>query len=270
MFSNILNYGKTKHEVAFSASSSGTCTRLLYEFDSPKNMSIKCEGITKSFGDNKVLSGVDLSLKDGEIFGLIGQSGCGKSTFLKIILGILSPDSGRIVYKDQDITHDPLKIRRIIGYTTQENSFYEKLTIFENMKYYANLYNLKYPKIEMHIHKILKSVGLLGSKNTLAQSISGGMKRRLDFAISILHDPELLVLDEPTTGLDPLLVQQFWDVVVKNKPDHRTIIVSSHIFSELEKNCDRVGVVNNGKIVKIIIVKKNTKLYPIFQKLVGT
>ncbi len=175
---------------------------------------IEIKELTKRFGKNKVLSGVSLNLDKGDIMGIVGKSGCGKSTLLKILVGYHSADSGQILFEGNDVTRRSRRIRSLVGYTTQDNSFYEKLTVYENMVYYANLYGFSAEDKKGYLNGILTSVGLHGSKNTLAGDISGGMKRRLDFAISLIHNPHLLILDEPTTGLDFLLIEQFWRAIM--------------------------------------------------------
>ena len=227
---------------------------------------IEFKDVVKEFKNNKVLNGLSLDIEKGEVFGIIGKSGCGKSTLLKVLIGVYSIDSGSIVFDGRDVTNKANKLKRFVGVTTQENSFYEKLTIYENMAYYANLNKVKAAR--KHIDSILESVGLLKSRNQLAGSISGGMKRRLDFAISLVHDPSLLVLDEPTTGLDPLLVKQFWKVVEKVRSKGKTVIVISHLFSELQESCKRIGILHDGVIKKIITVGKNVDLYKEFVRTV--
>ncbi|MBT3463490.1 ABC transporter ATP-binding protein [archaeon] len=228
---------------------------------------IEISGISKSFGKNKVLNNLDLKINEGEILGLIGKSGCGKSTLMKILLGVYKGDKGNITI---DGNKNPQNIRHYIGYTTQENSFYDKLTIFENMKYYANLYSLGKKQLpnglNEHIDKILDSVGLLKSKDTISARISGGMKRRLDFAISLIHDPKILILDEPTTGLDPILVKGFWNIVKEVSKTGKTVIVSSHIFSEIQSNCTKVGIISKGKITKTMKISEKTNLFKIFSE----
>ncbi len=229
---------------------------------------IEFKEVSKRFGKNTVLDMLDLNIAKGEIYGLVGPSGCGKSTLMKILLGIYSPDSGQILINGEDVSKDRKRIRKLVGYTTQENSFYEKLTVLENMKYYADLYGTS----RKHLEDLLKDVQLLKARNTLAGSISGGMKRRLDFAISLIHDPEILVLDEPTTGLDPILVKQFWEIVAKTKGKGRTIVVSSHIFSELEDNCSKVGIMFSGRIRHTIDLdnmrdkKELIRIFPLFER----
>ncbi len=235
---------------------------------------IKIENLKKRFGKSIILDGLSLEIKEGDVLGLIGRSGSGKSTLMKILIGYYARTSGKIYYKGEDISKDIEKIRKIVGYTTQDNSFYDKLTIYENMDYYSNLYNVKKliegKKLKQHIEEILDSVELLKSKKSIADNISGGMKRRLDFAISLLHKPDILILDEPTAGLDPLLVKQFWSVVNKILKENKTAIISSHIFSEIEDNCNKVAVLEDGKITQVIDMKKfkvkRDKLYKIFSK----
>ncbi len=216
---------------------------------------LECEKLEKVFSKKRVLDSLSLKVTKGETLGLVGKSGCGKSTLLKCLIGYNKVDNGKILFNDKDITKNLQLLRTSFGYTTQDNSFYMMLTAKENMLYYARLYKLnkKYKnKLKEHIGTILKSVGLTEHADKLAMYLSGGQKRRLDFAISLLHDPQVLILDEPTTGLDPLLVEQFWDVVSSVKKNGKTIIVSSHILSELEENCDRVAIMDLGKIKKIL------------------
>jgi len=221
---------------------------------------LRFENIYKSFKEKTVIKNLNLTINEGEILALIGRSGCGKSTLMKILIGFHKEDSGKIYYKGKNVSEDINILRKAVGYTTQDNSFYGKLTVYENMQYYSELYGIKHAKI----HEILESVELHTNKNTLAESMSGGMQRRLDFAISLIHDPDILILDEPTTGLDPMLVEQFWEIVKKVRDLGKTIIVSSHIFSELQENCTSAAVMDKGSIVKIISVKKDKDLYKEF------
>ncbi len=230
---------------------------------------IEFQDISKSFGSKKVLDKISIKVNKGDILGIIGPSGSGKSTLMNILVGVLSPDSGKIFFKDKEIKKNSEYLLKVTGLTTQENSFYHKLSVMENMIYYANLYNVRMHKkdLHVHIHKILRSVGLYESRDKLAEHISGGMKRRLDFAISMVHDPELLILDEPTTGLDPRLVDQFWKIIQGVKEQGKTIIVISHIFTELENNCTKAGILYNGNI-RMMDVKKSTDLRKEFDKIV--
>ncbi|MBT5021930.1 ABC transporter ATP-binding protein [Candidatus Woesearchaeota archaeon] len=224
---------------------------------------ISLQNVTKQFGKTVVLDNLSIDIIEGEIIGLIGRSGCGKSTLLKILIGFYAANSGNILYRGEDITKKLDKLKHIVGYTTQENSFYDKLTIYENMKYYSKLYGYKPEdrKLKHHIHDVLESVGLLSHKNKLAEKISGGMKRRLDFAISLIHDPEILIMDEPTTGLDPLLVKVFWHIVKQFNKKGKTVIVITHLFNEIEENCDRFAIMNKGRFEFAVRVKDFKKKF---------
>ena len=230
---------------------------------------IEFKDITKAFGSKKILDNVNLKISKGDIFGIIGPSGSGKSTLMKVLMGIYKPTSGSIYFKEKEVLKDSNFLLKVTGLTTQENSFYYKLTVKENMHYYANLNSVQMNKkdLDVHINKILRSVNLYDSKDKLAQNISGGMKRRLDFAISLVHNPELLILDEPTTGLDPKLVDQFWKIIKEVSKEGKTIIVISHIFSELEKNCNKAGILYNGKI-KSVTAKRGVDLRKEFDRVV--
>jgi ABC-2 type transport system ATP-binding protein len=233
-----------------------------------KEVLIEFKGITKSFGDKKVLDNLNLTIDKGDIFGILGPSGSGKSTLMKILMGIELPDSGKVIFKGQDISRQPLLLRKITGLTTQENSFYDKLSVRENMGYYANLYSVNRKGLGAHIDSILRSVKLDHSKDTLAGSLSGGMKRRLDFAISLLHDPELLIMDEPTTGLDPILVKQFWHIIKETQKRGKTMLVISHLFHEVKENCSRAGILCKGTITSFNVTE-NTDVMKEFEKVVG-
>ncbi|OIO64212.1 hypothetical protein AUJ68_06840 [Candidatus Woesearchaeota archaeon CG1_02_57_44] len=229
------------------------------------NLTLAVSGITKSFGNNKVLRGVSFTAKSGDIIGLVGKSGCGKSTLLKILVGWHPADTGTVLMNGENITKDPLQLRRVVGYTTQDNSFYAKQTALENMRYYAGLYGVKDME---RLDKLLKAVGLWDPRNTLSERISGGMKRRLDFAISLVHEPKLLILDEPTAGLDPLLIEQFWGVVKKLGKD-RIVIMSSHIISEIERYCGRALILKDGAVAMELSGKKLKGLEKEFRRAVA-
>lgn len=234
---------------------------------------LEFKGINKRFGQKQVLRGLSLKIFKKDCFALVGRSGAGKSTLMKILIGFYKPDSGKVIYDGEDISGDLNKLRKIIGFTTQENSFYEELSVIENMKYYSRLYELN--KKDEELTSILRAVGLDNAKDIMAGRISGGMKRRLDFAISLIHDPEILILDEPTTGLDPILVEAFWEIIQDIRKKGKTIIVTSHIFEELEKNCNQIGILEKGKfsvVDSISSLKRRCKtdsLAKAFKKVIG-
>lgn len=229
---------------------------------------LSLKNISKSFGAQKVIENLSFELNEGEIMGLIGRSGCGKSTLIKILVGYYTADSGKIMFGKKDITKNFNEAREIVGYTTQENSFYEKLTVYENMEYYSQLYNVPNKQRNHRINELLKAVKLEASKHVLAESISGGMKRRLDFAISLLHEPKIVILDEPTTGLDPVLVENFWEIVTSIvKKQKISVLVSSHLLSEIKAYCGKAAVMADGKIKSVIKLSKNTDIDKKFKEL---
>jgi len=230
---------------------------------------LEIKRVKKSFKKNEVLTSINLKAKQRDIIGLVGKSGCGKSTLLKILVGYYKPDAGKIVLNNKNISEDLVGLRNKVGYTTQENSFYEKLNVYENMRYYANLYGLKRKERNIRIRELLEKVGLWRHRKTLAGNISGGMKRRLDFAISLLHNPSILILDEPTAGLDPLLIDQFWKIVKEVvAKENKIVIMSSHILPEIEKYCTKAAVLNEGRIVKILNESEMGNLDNKFRKIV--
>ncbi|HIH37307.1 ABC transporter ATP-binding protein [Candidatus Woesearchaeota archaeon] len=224
--------------------------------------------ITKSFGQNKVLKGVSLEASEGDIIGLVGQSGCGKSTLLKIIVGYHSPDTGSISFHGRNVLRQKLTLRKLVGYTTQENSFYDKLTIKENMVYYASLYKVPPRQQKARIEKLLTQVGLIDHQHALSEKISGGMKRRLDFAISLIHNPSILILDEPTTGLDPIRIEQFWAIVKSVvKEEKKIVIISSHILSEIQSSCTIAALMDDGIIKEMFRITPQTNVEARLKKL---
>ncbi len=207
------------------------------------------DAISKCFGKKKVIKNLTLSIHPNEIFGIIGRSGAGKSTLLKLLIGFYTVDSGTIWYKGKNITTNTSFLKRIIGFCTQENSFYPELTVHENIFYYGKLYSLSSADLKKQEHDVLGLVGLSSSKNTVAGDLSGGMKRRLDFAISLIHNPAVLILDEPTSGLDPITEKIIWNLIKNLSSKGISIIVISHMLDFVEKYCDMIGFLSEGQII---------------------
>ncbi len=216
---------------------------------------IKINSLRKSFNKKIVLQDISLDIHKGEIFGIIGSSGSGKTTLLKLIIGFLSPDSGNVMInfrgKYISVEKSQKKVKKLMGFAAQEPSFYEKLTVFENLDYFGTLFNLSSEARLSNINTLLNLVGLSHAKNVLAKNLSGGMQRRLDIACSLIHNPEILILDEPTSDLDPILSKNIWELIKKINKKGTTIIVASHDLSEIESVCDRVGIIFEKKIENI-------------------
>jgi len=214
---------------------------------------ISFKDVTKSFGDNLVLSNVNLTIKKGEIFGVIGLSGSGKTTLLNALIGFVNPEHGEILYSPEkdfiSIFEENADIKRRFGFASQEPSFYFKLTARENLELFGNLYNLPKETIQKNTDTLLRLMGLFNARNTLAQDLSGGMQKRLDIACALMHDPEVLILDEPTSDLDPFLRREMWNLIQKINEKGTTIILASHFLDELETLCNRVGLLHNRRII---------------------
>lgn len=212
---------------------------------------IQCKEVYKKLGKKLVLNNVNLNIFNREIFGLIGISGAGKTTLLRCLIGFYKLDKGEVLYQSENIAANPEKIRRIFAFATQDNCFYEKLTVLENLRYFGKLYSIDKKQIEITAKNLLELVELSGSEKTLARDLSGGMKRRLDMACALMHGPKILILDEPTAGLDPMLRKHMWELIKRINEGGVTIVVSSHLLSEIEHMCSRIGIINNGEILKI-------------------
>nr|WP_240628694.1 ABC transporter ATP-binding protein [Bacillus salacetis] len=207
---------------------------------------INMKSIHKSFGKQDVLTDISLKVPRGEIYGLIGPSGSGKTTLVKMLIGLESPDSGTVEFKGS-----PLKAAAVytsVGYMAQSDALYTELTAKENLNFFASLYSLKKKDREDRIRSVMKTVDLLAHLDKPVALYSGGMKRRLSLAIALLHDPEVLILDEPTVGIDPVLRKQIWEQFQELKGKGRTLLITTHVMDEAER-CDRLGLLRNGTLL---------------------
>jgi ABC-2 type transport system ATP-binding protein len=207
---------------------------------------IDVKGLTKSFGKTQVVKSIDLDVRKGEIMGFLGPNGSGKTTTIRMICGLLRPDAGEGRALGYDIRREADAIKRETGYMTQRFSFYEDLSVRENLSFVARLYALKDRK--RRVDEALERLGLAERQNQLAGALSGGWKQRLALAACIMHDPKLLLLDEPTAGVDPKARREFWDEIRGLTDQGLTVLVSTHYMDEAER-CDRVVYIFNGTIV---------------------
>jgi len=207
---------------------------------------IDVRDLRKSFGARKVVEGLTLQVAKGEICGFLGANGSGKTTTIRMLCGLLVPDAGAGQCIGFDIIKQAALIRRDVGYMTQKFSFYEDLTVFENLDFVASVYEMKdRPKA---IQDIMDSMGLADRRDQLAGELSGGWKQRLALAACVLHQPKLLLLDEPTAGVDALARRQFWDLIHDMAGDGLTVLVSTHYMDEAER-CKRIVYLASGHIV---------------------
>ncbi|MBI1179959.1 MAG: ATP-binding cassette domain-containing protein [Alphaproteobacteria bacterium] len=207
---------------------------------------IEATDLTKRFGDKTVVDHVSLDVRQGEIVGFLGPNGSGKTTTIRMLTGLLTPDSGSGHCLGYDITRDAEAIKRNIGYMTQRFSFYEDLSIRENLEFVARLYCLR-PMAE-HVDRTLDDLGLTSRQGQLAGQLSGGWKQRLALAACIMHQPKLLLLDEPTAGVDPQARREFWDQIHRLAGEGLTVLVSTHYMDEAER-CHRIIYISYGKVV---------------------
>ncbi|RXT57698.1 multidrug ABC transporter ATP-binding protein [Bosea sp. Tri-44] len=202
--------------------------------------------MTKRFGKRTVVDNVDLTVRQGEIVGFLGPNGSGKTTTIRLICGLLTPDAGEGTVLGLDVRTQSAQIKLQVGYMTQKFSFYEDLTIEENLTFVARLYALK--PVEEAVSRTLDNLGLTSRKDQLAGTLSGGWKQRLALAACIMHQPKLLLLDEPTAGVDPKARREFWDEIHRLAGDGLTVLVSTHYMDEAER-CHRIGYIAYGRML---------------------
>lgn len=215
----------------------------------PNEPILKFISVSKKFGDKTILNNLSFEIYKGELFGLIGQSGAGKTTLLRTLIGYYTPDKGTIIYKGKDVTKNRHFIRKTFGFATQDSCFYEELNLPDNLEYFGTMNGIPRQEIKQKTEELLKLVDLWEHKNLKASQLSGGMQRRLDLAISLIQNPEFLILDEPTTGLDPLLRKHMWATIKRINHTGVTIIMSSHILEEMEILCNDVAMIKDGTIL---------------------
>ncbi len=202
--------------------------------------------LRKSYGNFEAVRGLSLEVERGEIFGLIGPNGAGKTTTIKTIIGLLKPDSGEIELLGRKMPNKGVLAK--VGYMPQELALYRNLTVEENLWFYSRLYGLSREEFEKRKESILRFVGLEKFRNRLVGELSGGMQRRASLACALIHEPEFLILDEPTVGVDPQLRANFWSYFRELTKEGASILITTHYMDEAV-NCDRVAIMMNGKVL---------------------
>ncbi|HIH15702.1 MAG: antibiotic transport system ATP-binding protein [archaeon GW2011_AR17] len=212
---------------------------------------IRIDNVTKRFGKQIVLNNLSLSIPFTGIFGIMGLSGCGKTTLLNVIIGFWRPDSGAVYYNGINIREHQRVMNQLFGFATQAGSVYPKLTVEENLEYFGRLYNMQQQDIKKRIEELLKLVELEDSRHVLAEELSTGMYRRLDIACSMIHNPKILILDEPTGNLDPVLRKKLMALIKRIDDNGTKVIITSHLLGEIEKICDTLAIIHHGKILEM-------------------
>lgn len=209
---------------------------------------INVKNVTKRFGDKIVLDNVSYEVSKGEIFGFLGPNGAGKSTLISIMTSILVPNSGSVEICGYDILKDSIKAKANIGYVPQDVSLIEDINAYSNLEYYGALYGLKGKLLKERISEALEITGLTEKKKEKVKKFSGGMKRRLNIAVAIMHHPKVLILDEPTVGVDPQSRNHIFEFIKKiTKEWETTVLYTSHYMEEIEELCERVFIMDLGK-----------------------
>ena len=210
---------------------------------------IEIKDVTKSYGRQKVLQNVSFEIMEGELFGLLGPNGAGKSTLIDILTGIQSMDSGEIFINGKSIKTDKVEIRKQLGLVPQDIALLEELNAVDNLEYFGGLYGLAGVELKSQIEKLLEVAGLTDKKKEKVKNYSGGMKRRLNIAVAMLHNPSILILDEPTVGVDAQSRQHIFDYIQSLAEQGTTILYTSHYMEEIETLCKRVFILDLGEEV---------------------
>ncbi|VXA98242.1 ABC transporter (ATP-binding protein) biofilm formation [Bacillus sp. 349Y] len=206
--------------------------------------------LTKHFKKNKVVDGLNLFIEKGETVGLLGPNGAGKSTTISMISTLISPTDGDVRLKNESVLRDPQSLREVLGVVPQEIALYTDLTAKENLEFFGRINHLKGGLLKERVTQVLDQIGLTERKNDIVKTFSGGMKRRLNIGVALLHEPEILIMDEPTVGIDPQSRSYILEQVKRlNQEKGMTIIYTSHYMEEVEFLCDRIYIMDKGHII---------------------
>jgi len=209
---------------------------------------IVARGLTKRFGDLVAVNNVDLEIRRGEVFGFLGPNGAGKSTTIRMLCGILDPTAGDATVLGYDVRREPELLKARLGYMSQRSSLFTDMTVTEQLDFYARIYGLDSATRRAKVRGWIQTAGLAGRERDLVSTLSGGWRQRLALGAAVMHHPDLLLLDEPTSGVDPLSRREFWDLIYRFADDGTTIMVTTHYMDEAE-HCDRLAFIHGGKIV---------------------
>lgn len=221
------------------------------------------KNLSKSYKEVIALNNVSLSIKEGELYGMLGPNGAGKTTTINILSSLLKPDSGEILYQGKSLYQNLSESKRMIGVVPQEIALYEDLTAIENLKFWGTLYGIKGKQLQSKVEELLEFLGLSDRKNHKIKTYSGGMKRRINIAAALLHDPKIVFMDEPTVGIDPQSRNLIFEVIQELHSRGLTMIYTTHYMEEAERLCDRIGIIDEGKIIaegSLEELKKSSKI----------
>ncbi len=217
---------------------------------SKENFAVEVKGLTKMFGSFRAVDNISFSVRRGEVFGFLGPNGAGKSTTIRMLCGLLSPTSGNATVAGYDISGNPDAVKENIGYMSQRFSLYEDLTVEQNINFYGGIYGLEGARLKERKEWAIAMAGLRGKERMLTHALSGGWKQRLALGCSILHEPPIVFLDEPTGGVDPVSRRNFWELIYELSSHGTTVFVTTHYMDEAE-HCNTIGFIYNGKLVAL-------------------
>lgn len=211
-------------------------------------LALIAKNLIKSFGKITPVNDVSIEVKDGEVFGILGPSGSGKSTILRLLVGILEPDSGFV----RILKYNPIKQKeecmRSVGIVPQHDPLYNELSVWDNIELFGVLYGLPIGDIKHQGEKLIKMLGLSSKRDSIAESLSGGERKRLNIILALLHDPKILLLDEPTSGLDPYSKKIVWDIIRSVRSSGTSVVIITHLMDEAQELCDTVAILDKGRI----------------------
>ena len=209
----------------------------------------RVEGLVKRYGDLRAVDGVSFEVRKGELYGLLGPNGAGKTTTMSILSGLLEPDEGRVFFDGVELASDPIRVKAQLGVVPQETALYDSLSARENLSFWAGLYGLAGAERDRAVDRVLDQVGLTGRAKDQVRTYSGGMKRRLNLALGLVHGPRAVLMDEPTVGIDPQARANILEAVRAVAAAGTTVVYTTHYLEEAETLCDRVAIIDHGRIL---------------------
>jgi ABC-2 type transport system ATP-binding protein len=220
---------------------------------------LQIEKLNKSYGERSVLRDLTLHIQAGEIYGLLGQNGAGKTTTINILCNLLNADSGKVTLNGEPVSDST---KALIGVAPQENLLYKSLSCEENLNFFAQIYGMERKQRRYQVEQCLKAVNLTDRAKSPVETLSGGMQRRLNIAVALVHQPKLVILDEPTTGLDIEARYEIWDLIQQLQSQGITILLTTHLLDEAERLCQKIGILKSGSIVAEGSLEELRKLIP--------
>ena len=227
--------------IAKTRSKSLTADRRAVEVD--------VQNLVKTFGKHEAVKGVSFTIAGGEIFGLLGPNGAGKSTTINMMCGYLQPTSGETIIDGHSITREPRRVKQIIGVVPQEIALYKELTSLENLDFFGKIYNISSRERKERADELLHFVGLYERRKEAIKTFSGGMQRRINMAVALMHHPAFLLMDEPTVGVDPQSRENIFDTIEKLRDQGTTILYTTHYMEEAERLCNHIAIVDEGRVI---------------------